>query len=91
MCPAPPTVTLDLTSWFAKPKPNPLPAPKKRSGNRLNVLHLSDFHLDPSTFLQFLYELALSVDIDLLRQDMSLVLRPIAPQDCAVERITPTF
>ncbi|KDR85605.1 hypothetical protein GALMADRAFT_234571 [Galerina marginata CBS 339.88] len=47
MCPAPPTVPLDLTSWFAKPKPNPLPSPKKRSGTRLKVLHLSDFHLDP--------------------------------------------
>lgn len=47
-CPSPPTVALNLTGWFAKPKPNPLPPPKKRSGNRLKVLHLSDFHIDPS-------------------------------------------
>ncbi|KIM47617.1 hypothetical protein M413DRAFT_205073 [Hebeloma cylindrosporum] len=47
MCPAPPTLPLDLSSWFSKPKPNPLPAPTKCSGNRLNVLHLSDLHLDP--------------------------------------------
>ncbi|KAF8963912.1 Metallo-dependent phosphatase-like protein [Flammula alnicola] len=47
MCPAPPTVALNLTGWFAKPKPSPLPAPKQRSGKRLNVLHLSDIHLDP--------------------------------------------
>ncbi|PPQ90943.1 hypothetical protein CVT25_008254 [Psilocybe cyanescens] len=47
MCASPPTVSLDLTNWFAKPKPNPLPAPKKPSGKRLNVLHISDLHLDP--------------------------------------------
>ncbi|KAF9486347.1 Metallo-dependent phosphatase [Pholiota conissans] len=47
MCPAPPTVSLNLTGWFAKPKPSPLPARKKPSGERLKVLHLSDFHLDP--------------------------------------------
>ncbi|KAF4611481.1 hypothetical protein D9613_004138 [Agrocybe pediades] len=47
MCPAVPTVALNLTGWFAKPKPNPLPALRQRSGKRLNVLHLSDFHLDP--------------------------------------------
>lgn len=50
-CPSPPTVALNLTGWFAKPKPNPLPPPKKRSGDRLKVLHLSDFHLDPSEYL----------------------------------------
>ncbi|TFK41947.1 Metallo-dependent phosphatase-like protein [Crucibulum laeve] len=47
MCPIPPTSPLNLTNWFAKPKPNPLPAPKQRSGKRLNVLHISDVHLDP--------------------------------------------
>ncbi|KAF8167475.1 Metallo-dependent phosphatase-like protein [Crassisporium funariophilum] len=47
LCPAAPTIALNLTSWFAKPKPSPLPAPKKPSGKRLNVLHISDFHLDP--------------------------------------------
>ncbi|KAF9062914.1 sphingomyelin phosphodiesterase [Rhodocollybia butyracea] len=47
VCPLPPTTPLDLTGWFAKPKPNPLPTPKKPSGKRLKVLHLSDFHLDP--------------------------------------------
>lgn len=49
MCPAPATSPLNLTNWFAKPKPNPLPEPKKPSGKRLKVLHISDFHLDPST------------------------------------------
>ncbi|KAF8900817.1 hypothetical protein CPB84DRAFT_1847063 [Gymnopilus junonius] len=47
LCPAPPTVALNLTGWFAKPKPNPLLPLKKWSGQRLNVLHLSDFHIDP--------------------------------------------
>ncbi|KAI5119769.1 hypothetical protein M0805_009240 [Coniferiporia weirii] len=46
-CPLPPTSALNLTGWFAKPKPDPLPAPKKPSGERLKVLHLSDFHIDP--------------------------------------------
>ena len=48
MCPTPATLPLSLTGWFAKPKPSPLPPPKTPSGKRLNVLHLSDFHLDPS-------------------------------------------
>ncbi|KAF8079019.1 Metallo-dependent phosphatase-like protein [Lyophyllum atratum] len=47
LCPAPPTSPLDLRNWFKKPKPNPLPPPKQRSGKRLKVLHMSDFHLDP--------------------------------------------
>ncbi|RDB29530.1 Sphingomyelin phosphodiesterase [Hypsizygus marmoreus] len=47
MCPAPPTSPLNLAAWFQKPKPNPLPPPKKPSGKRLKVLHISDFHLDP--------------------------------------------
>ncbi|KIK70576.1 hypothetical protein GYMLUDRAFT_281307 [Collybiopsis luxurians FD-317 M1] len=47
LCPLPPTTPLNLTGWFAKPKPNPLPAPKTHSGERLKVLHLSDFHIDP--------------------------------------------
>ncbi|KAF8259132.1 sphingomyelin phosphodiesterase [Lactarius quietus] len=46
-CPLPPTPPLNLTGWFAKPKPNPLPSPKQPSGERLKVLHLSDFHIDP--------------------------------------------
>ncbi|KAJ7473924.1 Metallo-dependent phosphatase-like protein [Mycena galericulata] len=46
-CPRPPTTPLNLTGWFAKPKPDPLPAPRKPSGERLKVLHLSDFHIDP--------------------------------------------
>ncbi|KAI5116890.1 hypothetical protein M0805_004635 [Coniferiporia weirii] len=47
-CPSPPVAPLDLASWFAKPnKPDPLPAPKRPSGERLKVLHISDFHLDP--------------------------------------------
>jgi sphingomyelin phosphodiesterase len=47
VCTLPPTPPLDLTGWFAKPKPNPLPPPKQPSGERLKVLHLSDFHIDP--------------------------------------------
>jgi sphingomyelin phosphodiesterase len=46
-CTLPPTPSLNLTGWFAKPKPNPLPPPKSPSGTRLKVLHLSDFHIDP--------------------------------------------
>ncbi|KAH7904866.1 Metallo-dependent phosphatase-like protein [Hygrophoropsis aurantiaca] len=46
LCPLPPTSPLNLTGWFAKPKPNPLPPPKQPSGNRLKVLHISDFHID---------------------------------------------
>ena len=49
LCPLPPVSPLNLTSWFAKPKPNPLPPPKKPSGKRLKVLHLSDVHIDPRT------------------------------------------
>ncbi|KIY73533.1 Metallo-dependent phosphatase [Cylindrobasidium torrendii FP15055 ss-10] len=47
LCSLAPTSPLNLTDWFAKPKPNPLPEPKQRSGERLKVLHVSDFHLDP--------------------------------------------
>jgi sphingomyelin phosphodiesterase len=47
LCPLPPPSALNLTGWFDKPKPNPLPAPKKRSGERVPVLHISDAHLDP--------------------------------------------
>nr|GAT46312.1 SER THR protein phosphatase family protein [Mycena chlorophos] len=47
LCPLPPATPLNLTSWFAKPKPNPLPAPKTPSGERLKVLHFSDVHVDP--------------------------------------------
>ncbi|KIJ63471.1 hypothetical protein HYDPIDRAFT_175880 [Hydnomerulius pinastri MD-312] len=47
LCPVPPTIALDLTGWFAKPKPNPLPPPKQPSGERLKVLHVSDIHIDP--------------------------------------------
>ncbi|KAL0951686.1 hypothetical protein HGRIS_008364 [Hohenbuehelia grisea] len=47
LCPLPPTSPLNLTSWFAKPKPSPLPAARKPSGKRLKVLHISDMHLDP--------------------------------------------
>ena len=50
LCPHPPTSPLNLTGWFAKPKPNPLPPPKQPSGQRLKVLHISDFHFDASTF-----------------------------------------
>ena len=52
-CRLPPTPALNLTGWFAKPKPNPLPPPKKPSGERLKVLHLSDFHIDPRASCAF--------------------------------------
>ncbi|OCH87481.1 sphingomyelin phosphodiesterase [Obba rivulosa] len=47
LCEFPPASPLNLTGWFAKPKPNPLPPPKERSGKLLKVLHLSDWHIDP--------------------------------------------
>ncbi|KAH9858229.1 sphingomyelin phosphodiesterase [Lenzites betulinus] len=47
LCPAATATPLNLTDWFAKPKPDPLPAAKKPSGKRLKVLHLSDMHIDP--------------------------------------------
>ncbi|KLO07261.1 sphingomyelin phosphodiesterase [Schizopora paradoxa] len=47
MCPPPPTPELNLTGWFKSPKPDPSPSPKAPSGERLKVLHLSDFHIDP--------------------------------------------
>ncbi|KAH0828939.1 sphingomyelin phosphodiesterase [Lanmaoa asiatica] len=50
LCPMPLTLPLDLTGWFAKPKPNPLPPPKQPSGERLKVLHVSDIHIDPRAF-----------------------------------------
>lgn len=46
-CAVPPTSPLNLTEWFSKPKPSRLPPPKRASGKRLKVLHMSDFHLDP--------------------------------------------
>jgi sphingomyelin phosphodiesterase len=55
LCPLPPTSPLDLKGWFAKPKPNPLPAPKKPSGERLKVVHLSDLHIDASMSNQCLF------------------------------------
>ncbi|KAG6897501.1 hypothetical protein C0992_000931 [Termitomyces sp. T32_za158] len=47
LCPSPATAPLDLTGWFKKPKPNPSHKTKTRSGKRLKVLHISDFHIDP--------------------------------------------
>lgn len=60
-CPLPPTSALNLTGWFAKPKPNPLPTPKNASGKRLKVLHLSDFHLDPRKAVHAMPYLLISV------------------------------
>ena len=51
-CPYPAASPLNLTGWFAKPKPNPLPPPKQLTGERLKVLHLSDLHIDPSKTLR---------------------------------------
>jgi len=47
LCPLPPVSQLNLTNWFAKPKPAIPPSPRKPSGKRLKVLHLSDLHIDP--------------------------------------------
>jgi len=47
LCPSVTTSPLNLTGWFAKPKPNPLPPPKQPTGQRLKVLHMSDLHIDP--------------------------------------------
>ncbi|KAI0330007.1 sphingomyelin phosphodiesterase [Cubamyces sp. BRFM 1775] len=47
LCPAATASPLDLSEWFAKPKPNPLPPPRKASGKRMKILHLSDLHIDP--------------------------------------------
>ena len=44
-CSAPKTGPLDTTKLFPKPKPADAQAPKA-SGERVKVLHLSDFHLD---------------------------------------------
>ncbi|KAJ5761179.1 hypothetical protein N7520_008335 [Penicillium odoratum] len=44
-CPRPNTRPLDTSSWFPKPKPANAHAPKA-SGERVKVLHMSDFHLD---------------------------------------------
>lgn len=45
LCPLPPVSPLNLTGWFAKPKPTN-PTVRKPTGKRLKVLHLSDLHLD---------------------------------------------
>ncbi|KAK3062701.1 hypothetical protein LTS18_003536 [Coniosporium uncinatum] len=45
-CPRPKTSPLDTTGLFPKPKPENAVAPKA-SGERVKVLHLSDFHVDP--------------------------------------------
>lgn len=45
-CAAPLTSPLNTTNLFPKPKPANATAPKA-SGERVKVLHLSDFHLDP--------------------------------------------
>lgn len=45
-CTTPTTSSLNTTSLFRKPKPANATAPKA-SGQRVKVLHLSDFHLDP--------------------------------------------
>ncbi|KAJ5887804.1 hypothetical protein N7495_007845 [Penicillium taxi] len=44
-CPQPETLPLDTTGLFPKPKPENTMVPKA-SGERVKVLHMSDFHLD---------------------------------------------
>ncbi|CAK4034038.1 sphingomyelin phosphodiesterase asm-3 [Lecanosticta acicola] len=45
-CPSPNATQLNTTSLFPKPKPKNATAPKA-SGEKVKVLHMSDFHLDP--------------------------------------------
>jgi len=45
-CPAPKVSPLDITGLFPKPKPANASKPAA-SGERVKVLHLSDFHIDP--------------------------------------------
>ena len=50
-CPIPAPAPLNLTTWFTKPKPSGRTAPvSPPNGQRLKVLHLSDFHIDPRKF-----------------------------------------
>ena len=56
-CPVPSVLPLNMTSYFAKPKPNPLPPLPKSEGKRLKVAHLSDFHLDAREYLQICFGL----------------------------------
>lgn len=47
-CPFPAVTPLDINDWFAKPKPaDAASRVPKASGERVKVLHMSDFHLDP--------------------------------------------
>ena len=45
-CPRPTTLPLNVTGLFPKPKPANASTPAA-SGQRVKVLHLSDFHIDP--------------------------------------------
>jgi hypothetical protein len=45
-CPRPTTSPLNITGLFPKPKPAK-PKTWHSSGNRVKVLHMSDFHIDP--------------------------------------------
>ncbi|KZT02507.1 sphingomyelin phosphodiesterase [Laetiporus sulphureus 93-53] len=47
LCPSAGTSPLNLTGWFAKPKPDPLPPATQPTGERLKILHMSDLHIDP--------------------------------------------
>ncbi|KAA8572254.1 hypothetical protein EYC84_002880 [Monilinia fructicola] len=46
-CPTPSATALNTTGLFPKPKPANATVPRRASGERRKVLHLSDFHLDP--------------------------------------------
>ena len=75
LCPLAPATPLNLTNWFAKPKPNPLPAPKKPSGKKLKVLHISDAHIDPRTSFSRLRDIK---HFDNLLQATLMARRPVA-------------
>ncbi|KAF8340731.1 uncharacterized protein EI90DRAFT_2906259 [Cantharellus anzutake] len=46
-CSHPPPPTLNLSSWFSKPKPLDAAAPiPSTGGKKLKILHISDLHLD---------------------------------------------
>ena len=78
---------MNITEWFSKPKPDPLPAPKQPSGERLKVLHVSDLHIDPRRLFYScgLFPLRL---IDL--QDLLMARRQTVPADSVAAKMLTT-